>query len=402
MTEPQSTLFALGALLLAGLATDALGRLTPLPRVTLLLLFGIVVGPHGFDWIPSALLENFDVIASIALLMVGFLLGEKFTAARLRGAGRGVAAVVVCEGGFTAVLVAGGLLLIGQPAALAIPLACIASASAPAATLDVVAEERASGPFTDRLLEVVALDDGLSLLLFSFGIAMTTAMLGGGAQASAGAHVVHELGGALVLGVAVGVPGAYLSGRVDAGQPTLVEALGLVFVCGGLAMAFDVSFLLAAMTMGAVVANFATHHERPFHAIEGIEQPFMIIFFAVAGATLEVDALYAIGLIGTVYIICRVLGKIAGAVLGARLGGVRGHDQAMLGMALLPQAGVAMGMALVAAEQLPGYRDVILPVVIGTTIVFELIGPVFTRLALRRAGESGGVAPERPQRPPGP
>lgn len=393
MNEPGGYLLALGVLLLAGLATDALGRHTPLPRVTLLLLFGIVAGPSGFDAIPETLLANFDLFANLALLMVGFLLGEKITPARLGAAGRGVGAVVLGEGLLTVVLVGGGLALAGLPAHVALALACIAAASAPAATFEVVTEERAAGPFTDRLLAIVALDDVLGLLLFGLGMGIVAAATSGLGLLAGGGFALREIGGAVLLGIALGVPGALLSGRLEAGEPTLVEALGLVFACGGLALTFDVSFLLAAMTMGAVVANLARHHERPFHAIEGIEWPFMIVFFAVAGARLEVHALGALGVLGAVYVACRVAGKLAGCVLGARLGGLDGCTGRWLGCALLPQAGVAMGMALIAADRMPEHGALVLSIVVGTTVLFELVGPVFTRLALRRMGEAGGVQP---------
>ena len=162
----------------------------------------------------------------------------------------------------------------------------------------------------------------------------------------------------------------------------------LVFVCGGLAIWLDVSFLIASMVMGAVVANLATHHEYPFHSIEDIEWPFMVIFFVLAGASLEFSTLQDIGLIGSVYIVCRFAVKVLGAGLGGRCSGAGKATCRWIGVAMLPQAGAAMGMALVATNQLPEYRQVLLSVVISTTVFFELIGPTFTRLALRRAGET--------------
>jgi Kef-type K+ transport system membrane component KefB len=165
----------------------------------------------------------------------------------------------------------------------------------------------------------------------------------------------------------------------------LVEALGLVFVCGGLAIWLDVSFLIASMVMGAVVANLATHHEYPFHAIEDIEWPFMVTFFVLAGALLEFSTIKDIGLIGSVYVVCRIAGKVLGAGLGSRFSRSNEASSHWIGVAMLPQAGAAMGMALVATSLLPEYRQVVLSVVISTTVFFELIGPAFTRLALRRA-----------------
>ena len=165
----------------------------------------------------------------------------------------------------------------------------------------------------------------------------------------------------------------------------LMEALGLVFLCGGIAIWLDVSFLIASIAMGAIVANFARHHEYPFHEIENIEWPFMTIFFVLAGASLELDMIKQIGLIGGVYIISRITGKLLGARIGAGLCKADTMTRCWMGFALLPQAGVAMGMALVAANRFPEYQQVLLTVVISSTVFFEIIGPVFTRAALRRA-----------------
>ena len=165
----------------------------------------------------------------------------------------------------------------------------------------------------------------------------------------------------------------------------LMEALGLVFVCGGIAIWLEVSFLIASIVMGAVVANFARHHEYPFHEIENIEWPFMTIFFVLDGALLELGIINEIGLIGGVYIVSRILGKLLGARLGAHIARAEPVTRCWMGFALLPQAGVAMGMALVASSRFPEFQQVLLTVVISSTIFFEIIGPVFTRTALRRA-----------------
>ena len=138
------------------------------------------------------------------------------------------------------------------------------------------------------------------------------------------------------------------------------------------------------MVMGAVIANLAKHHKYPFHAIEGIEQVFMVIFFVLAGASLEIGALNTIGFIGAVYIICRVIGKYLGANIGRQFSKADKQTKNWVGVALLPQAGVAIGMALVAANEFPAYRQILLSIVISSTVFFEIIGPIFTRLAIHQ------------------
>ena len=145
------------------------------------------------------------------------------------------------------------------------------------------------------------------------------------------------------------------------------------------------SFLIATMTMGAVITNLARHHDYPFHEIENIEWPFMVVFFVLAGASLEIGMLAKLGLAGAVYLLARAGGKLLGAWVGARASHADNDVQRWMGVALLPQAGVAIGMALLTANRFPQYQQTILSIAISTTVLFELFGPVFTRMALRHA-----------------
>jgi Kef-type K+ transport system membrane component KefB len=384
MESTAQILLALGGILLLGLATDVIGQRTFLPRVTLMLLFGAIIGPEMLDLIPAVIAGRFELIANMALLMVGFLLGGRLTWNNLARSGREILWISVCEVMVTAVVVFLGLRLVGVPVEIAILLGCIASATAPAATVDIVMESGSKGRFADLLLSVVALDDAWGLILFSVGLALVAVLSGFDTTASPLWLAFSDIGGAALLGVLVGLPAAYLTGRIRPGQPMLVEALGLVFVCGGLALWLNVSFLIASMVMGAVVTNLARHHEYPFHAIEDIEWPFMVIFFVLAGASLEFGALAGIGLVGVVYVACRFAGKVIGAGIGAAGGGSDPATRRWIGPAMLPQAGANMGMALVATGLFPEHRQLLLSVIISTTVFFELIGPVITRLALRQ------------------
>jgi Kef-type K+ transport system membrane component KefB len=254
----------------------------------------------------------------------------------------------------------------------------------------VVRSDRADGPFTRRLLRVVAVDDAWGLIVFGVSLAIVEA-LGGSGASGALELAAWDLGGAVALGLALGVPAALLTGRVASGEPTQAEALGIVCLCAGLALALEVSFLLAAMVMGATVANLARHHRRPFHAIEGIEWPFMILFFTLAGASLELSSLYpTLGLI-LAYVLLRATGTVLGTILGgaaSRDASLRGAAAHWMGLSLMPQAGVALGMALVAAQRLPTLGAAVLPVVVASTAFFELVGPILTRTALARMGET--------------
>jgi len=380
-------LLTLGLILLAGLAADILGRRTRLPRVTLLLLLGVCVGPLGFDLFPESSVEWFPFIADLALVMVAFLLGGELTLALLREHGRAVLVISLVVVGVTAAIVATGLLALGWPAPVALLLAAIATSTDPAAVSDVVRETHARGPFTKTLLGVVAVDDAWGIMAMSVALALVLGLRSPEAARVVAVDGFVDLAGAVLVGCAIGVPMALLSGRVRAGEPTQAEALGGVLLCGGIALLLDVSFLLAAMTMGVVVANLARHHRRPFRAIEGIEWPFLVLFFVLSGASLQVTELGTAATLTLAYVLVRVLGRIAGGWLGSLLSG-RSPSARTVGVALLPQAGIAIGMALVVSQRVPEVGGPILTATVAGTIVFEIVGPILTRLALVRSGEA--------------
>jgi Kef-type K+ transport system membrane component KefB len=287
------------------------------------------------------------------------------------------------------------LLALGWPPAVALLLGAISTSTDPAAVSDVVRESRARGPFTKTLLGVVCVDDAWGIIAMSVALSLALAFHSPEAASGALLHGFTELTGAVLVGCAIGVPMAMLTGRVRDREPTQAEALGGVLLCGGAALMLGVSFLLAAMTMGVVVANLARHHRRPFRAIEGIEWPFMVLFFVLSGSSLDADQLGTAGGLTLAYIVLRVVGRIAGGWLGARLStatnapaspGMRG-----VGVALLPQAGIAIGMALVASQRLPEAGEPVLAATVAGTIVFEIFGPILTRQIVTRSGEAAGA-----------
>ena len=168
-------------------------------------------------------------------------------------------------------------------------------------------------------------------------------------------------------------------------EPMLAEALGFVLLGAGIAEWFELLPILTAMVMGITVASLAAHHERPFNAIEGVEWPFMVLFFVLAGASLEIDTLLLAGSVTVVYIAARFAGIYVGTWSGSRLVGARPALRKWLGVALMPQAGVAIGMALLAAQKFPETASVVLTAAVASTVILETIGPVFTRLAIRNA-----------------
>lgn len=247
-----------------------MGRHTPVPRVALLLTAGYLLGPEAIGVISHSAREWFAMVADIALVMVGFLVGGTLTGEALRKQGRRVAGF--CGGHLIHVLDrVWGALAAGIPAVACLILAAVATATDPVATLDTLHSTGSRGTFSTTLVGTVALDDAWGLVAFSVALAIAGVLAGQNGVGNALAAGARDLFGGVLLGIVIGVPMAFLTGRVEKGEPTQSEALGMVLLCGGLALWLDVSFLLSAMVMGLVVTNLAKHHRRPFHAIEGIE-----------------------------------------------------------------------------------------------------------------------------------
>ena len=374
-------LITLGVLFLLGLVADQLGRATRLPRISMLLLLGLGAGGAGFDLIGPAATAWFDQISVVALTMVAFLLGGSLTPKTLAQHGRAIFTISVAVALATLVFVAAGLTMAGMPLGLALLLGAIATATDPAAVTDVIEQSKTDNGFTKTLKGIVAIDDAWGLVIFSVVVVLVQPAAD---WVSVFSGSLYELGGAIVLGCAIGAPAAYLTGRLKPGEPQQAEAIGIVFLTAGLALWAEVSFLMAGITVGTVIANFAKHHDRAFHEIENIKWPFMILFFLLAGASLEVEVLLSIGWMGVLFVVLRILARAIGGYLGARPGGAPQNRAKWYGPALLPQAGVAVGMALVAGEEFPQWAPTIMAFTIASTVVFELLGPPATLWAIRK------------------
>lgn len=377
MTTVSYDLLIIGTLILAGYITHVIGSKTHLPRVTLLLLLGTVSGPGILNLIPSIAEEWFPFISHMALAMVGFLLGERFYKEDLKDLGKNIFRISIVESLITAFTVLFFLILSGTNTLLSILLAGIAPATAPAATLDVVEQTKARGPLSKTLLGVVAVDDIWGVMLFSISLVFVEATVGS-TNGNVILSMLWQILGAVSLGIIIGIPMSILTGRIKKGEPTLMEALGFVFFCGGISLYLDVSYLLSCMVLGIYVANTAKHHDKPFREIKGILEPFLVIFFFLAGYSYEILTLKTMGYITAIYILVRILGKIIGGYIGARLSKAPDYISKKIGFCLIPQAGVALGMALLVKENLPEIGNMVLPIVVSSTIVFELVGPVVT------------------------
>lgn len=387
MDFQSNSLLIIGIIFFLGLASDVLGSKTIVPRVTFLILIGIAIGPSGVGLLPQAFINGwFNAITTIALGMVGFLLGQQFTVNALAKIGKKVFYMAVGKVITTFVFIFAALSIAGVDMYISLILASIATATAPAAVYEVVHELKIKNKFTKNLLAIVAFDDILGLLLFSIVLSFVSFNGYSGFYEILG-HGVFEIGASIAVGYMAGYPIAKITGRLNGGEPIMVEALGSVFIICGMALALELSPILCAMALGSSVATFGSHHKTPFHAIKHIEWPFMILFFLLAGASLHIDTLFSIGLIGFIYIVVRIIGCYVGTGIGARLSGADSTTQKLMGFALIPQAGVAIGMALIASQKIGDITNIVLPVVLGSTVFFEIIGPVIARYIIVRSSK---------------
>lgn len=388
-------ILVLGAMMMAGFLAHLGGPLIHVPRVTLLLLIGVIAGPHALGLVPEQTTAWFPFVAHLALAIIGFLLGEEFRWADMRGKGRRVVGISIGETMAAVVVVFVAVLLLSGDVALSLLLAGIAPASAPAAIFETVREGQAQGELTDTLLGVVAIDDAWGVIAFSVLLVAATAVGGEGAATNQLFIGLWEVAGALLLGIVTGLPMAWISSRIRQGQLTLIEVSGIVFLQTGIATLIGVSYLLAAIVLGVMVANFGKQ-KRPFKELEHVREPLLAVFFILAGLKLNIAELPHIAWLAGTYVVARVIGLVVGGMAAGRLVGAPSQVSRRIGWCIMPQAGVALGFALLVQQKLGQYGDRVLSLVIATTVLFELVGPVFARYQLHRAGECHAESSKEP------
>ncbi|NSW90761.1 MAG: cation:proton antiporter [Firmicutes bacterium] len=387
----MGTLFYISIVLLVGLLTAKLASLAKLPNVTGYLVGGLIIGPSILKIIPKATVTHMGIVSEAALGMIAFGIGSEFSFKHLKQLGSGIITLTVIQALSAFAAVAAVIVLIfGQGIAVGLVLGGIGVATAPAATLLVVRQYKAKGPVVDTLLPVVAIDDAVGIIVFGLCIAAVKAVhmpQGNFSLAASIIKPVWEIVFAVIIGLILGLVLSYIAPRVRGDEELLGITLAMVFLGVALATKFNISSLLLCMTMGGVLTNLTTNSPKVFGLIDKFTPPIYVAFFTLSGADLDLSILKSVGLIGIGYIISRSIGKIFGAYIGARIINSPPAVQKYLGITLLPQAGVAIGLSLVAQSALPEFGASIRTVVLFATLIYELVGPVLTKLALIGAGE---------------
>ena len=383
------SLLYLSFAMIAGLLATRAAKKVHLPNVTGFLVAGLLIGPYIFNLIPSESLEGLGFISTVALGFIAFSIGGEFKLSNIRAVGKNAVIITFAQALATVALVDLALWLFGYDVPLAITLGAIATATAPAATLMVVRQYKAKGPLTNMLLPVVAMDDAIGLMVYSISLTMAKALSSGQAITSRTMLVepLLEIGLSLIVGVAIGFLTSLAMRFFRSKGNRLSICIASVLLGVALAKAYHLSDLLLCMAIGAAVVNLREDSSELMDHTDAWTPPLFMLFFVISGAELNIAMLPSVGVLGTIYILVRSLGKYTGAALGARIVKAPQTIQKYLGITLLPQAGVAIGMAQVASTALPKYGATIHAVVLCATLIYELLGPVATKIALTKAGE---------------
>lgn len=387
----MNTLLSAGLILMLGFAGARLLKYIRLPNVTAFLIIGILIGPHLLNLVTEEIFLASDFFSNLVLGVIAFSLGENFRLEEIRRGMKQVMWISVIAAIGVWLLVSGAVLgyfaLVRFPLYPALVLGAAASATAPAATVLVIREYRASGMLTELLLKVVAIDDAWCLILGAMAIAFANAMRADVFQTASIFSGIGEIFGALIIGGFMGYAFSSLSRFVKTSEEFLIYIFGFLLFNVGLSITVHVSVLLSSMMMGLVVINISRQNYKFFEVLRTVDAPLYVVFFILAGAHLDFTILYQMGVVGILYIIFRTIGKIYGAKIGARISGAPKLVENWIGLALSPQAGVALGIGLVAKATFPDYGDYIFTIIAATTVIFELVGPLLTKLSLQKAGE---------------
>jgi len=377
-----------------------IGKITHHLRLTAIvgyIVVGILLGP-AFHVVELSSYET-NLIVSFTLGLIGFIIGGSFTLEFLRRLGKQSIAITIIQSFATFLIITSGVFLFTRDWTVGLILGSIGVATAPAGTIAALHDCKARrGTLSKMTTAIVGLDDGVTIIIFVIAIAIVKVLLGGALSISS--TIVKpgiEIFGAIALGIVIGAILAYSAKKSSGRESILIISLAGILTCVGLAEILDLSSILACMFLGATFINLVPRIGGTFFEIvESILPPIYIIFFIVAGLELRPDLLVTMGMIGIIYMVCRMAGKMSGAFIGAKTTKAEPVVQKYLGFTLLSQAGVAVGLACMVSGELAAYGEIgqylgamAITIIAATTVVFEIIGPIGVRYGIMRAGESG-------------
>lgn len=385
----MNAILGLSLILLFGVFSTKIAEKIKTPAITAYLVLGIFIGPYFIGLVPKSIIDISGLISNFALSFVAFSIGQSFSLQIFQQIGKQVLWISILAAFGAWICVVLGMLFIGLPLYVALIFGAIGTATAPAALIMIIRQYKAKGRFTNILMGVVAIDDAWGLIVFSVCLAFARKMYfnhtAGLAEVIFGSLL--EISGALILGGLVGWIFCTFAYHIRNQRDLLIYTIGTIFFTAGLALHFHLSVLLSCMVLSAMIVNIHKESFRYFEILQTVDWPIYLIFFVLAGANLEIEVLRHIGLIGIVYLIFRIIGKIIGTYLGAVFSEAGTDVRRYMGIAQMPQAGVALGMALITKSIFPDLGSLIFTTIAATTIIYEIIGPFFVKVSLYKTNQ---------------
>ncbi len=398
----MNLVLAIGIMIIVGFFGGTIANRFKFPRITGYIIIGILLSPSLLNIISAATIKNLDIITDISLGIIAFLIGGSLRLETLRKLGRSIAWITPFQS-LGAWLLVTLLLAFLAPLILTIPnatfsqtyfpmafiIGAISCATAPAATMAVIQQFKAKGPLTTTLLAVVALDDAIAVIAFAIALGIYQPLVNGGNISfyqMLGLPFVYIVA-SIVIGILFGFALIYMAKLVRRRELLLVVVFGMIMLCIGVTDLLGISLILASMVAGFVVVNRAKKNEM-FLVVEGIEDVIFAMFFVLAGLHFDLGVMKAAGILALLIVLGRCLGKYFGARAGATISHAPGEVKKYLGLALLPKAGVTIGLALLAKSAFPTFGAIMVNAILASVIINELIAPLLTKYAIFKAGEA--------------
>lgn len=366
------------------------------------MLIGVILGPSFFNIVNEEFQHNLSFISDIALSFVAVSIGIELSFSTLKKQGKGIVIVIFTESLMAFFIVTSLLYLLTKDIALSLIFGAIAPASAPAGTVAIIQEYKAKGPLTKALFSVVGFDDGLGIIIFGFAAAFAKSILAQEAGAEAGSLLmllsgpVKEVIFSVIIGLALGFVFCLLARKLKSARDIFILMFATILISSGISHMLHLSLILTNMILGIFIVNTQSHNlvEKIHNELSEFMPLLFVMFFVLAGSNLHIQALPSLGLLGLVYILGRTAGLMGGATIGSAIGKLPANIRKYLGMGILSQAGVAIGLALIVKNEFSAFGahgayigDTVITTVTATCIFFEIIGPILTKIGLEKAGE---------------
>jgi len=401
LKEELDILLVLGIALASGLIGAKIFKRLKLPQVVGYILMGAIIGTSGFGMLHHDLVDTLTPVSNFALGIIGFMIGGELKLSVFRKMGRSIFTILFAE-----VLISFGCVvltvwIITGELHIALIFGALATATAPAATVDVLWEYKSSGVLSTTILAIVGLDDALALIVYGFASAYAKMLIVGGSNNFSIAEVLYkpllEIFGSMLLGIVIGAAAEKLSGRMRDDNQYLTLVFCSIMICCGISVELHLSQILACMFMGMTLANWHPRSsERAIRVLDRTTTPIYILFFVMIGAKLNILLLPEIGLLGAAYIAARSVGKVSGVYIGASISKAEDVVRKYLGVALFSQAGIAIGLSIAIAQEFSRINaagqelgTLVINVIAGTTFIVQIIGPPCVKYSITKAGEVG-------------